>query len=60
MTQLVQECSHHICEMVCLDNSEALLNDVAVSLLELPTIKLQADTVHSMGKISSELPPYSI
>ena len=53
MTQLVQECSHHICEIVCLDNSDALLNDVAEFLSEFTILKQQTDMAHSMVQIYS-------
>ena len=32
MARVVWECSHHICEIMCPGNTEALLNYVAVSL----------------------------
>ena len=53
MTQLVQECYCSICEILCLVNAEALLDDVSRLLLDFTTLKQQTDMVQFMVQIYS-------
>ena len=55
MIRLVQECSCCICEVVCLNNAESILNDIAGLLSEFPALKQHTDMVQSMVQIYPEL-----
>ena len=57
MNRLFRECSHHIYEILCTDNNEALLNDMSRLLSEFTTMNHHMDKEQSMVRISPELPP---
>ena len=60
MNRLFWECYHHICEILCTNNIEELINYVSRLLSKFTTTKHHMDTEQSMVRISPELPPSSI
>ena len=60
MNRLVWECSRPICEIMCPDNSQSLINDISGLLSYLPMLKQRNDIVQSVVQINYKTPPSSI